>query len=353
MTYVAIALFCALFCAVSASHKERRAWLWAILGGLIPFSLLVMGFNKCFRCEGTERQNQVAHFFISVGSLALFVGALVYESGIVFRDHEREHYRISSETPRNPSERYQAEKILMLTFINAERERVGVPPVKLGNNEAAQLHAEAMRDDCFVSHWDRSGTKPYMRYSLRGGYQVNAENVAGLYYCSKYDFYEDVETVLEEQVMGFMESEGHRETMLDPHFRKVSIGIAVDRSVWVVQHFEGEYVEFEDMPSVENGVLSMSGRALEGVRLDEDTLVVVEYDPPLKDISLGGLARTRCYGPGLPVAEVIQNPFLDYDLGDPEVRETVNEILASIEEENPIVHSECLIRDNDFCRSRQ
>ena len=46
---------------------------------------------------------------------------------------------------------------------------------------AAQLHAESLPESCFSSHWGIDGLKPYMRYSLAGGYQRNGENGNGVY----------------------------------------------------------------------------------------------------------------------------------------------------------------------------
>ena len=59
----------------------------------------------------------------------------------------------------------------------------GVPPLAMGTNVAAQVHAESARDGCFTGHWGLDGTTPGMRYNLAGGYQANAENMTGLNYC--------------------------------------------------------------------------------------------------------------------------------------------------------------------------
>ena len=137
-----------------------------------------------------------------------------------------------------------------------------------------------------------------------------------------------------------MDSEGHRETMLDPLHRKVSIGIAVDRGVWVVQHFEGDHVEFDELPSLDAGILSMSGLAGKGAQMDEDVGVLIEYDPPVRELTIGQLEQTQCYNPGLPVAIVLKNPFDEYDLDDLDVRDAVNAGLDSLED-SPIPHEEC------------
>ena len=71
----------------------------------------------------------------------------------------------------------------MLALINAERRIAGLAPVVLGDNDAAQLHAEASLEGCFGSHWSLDGLKPYMRYSLADGYQSNGENGPGGNYC--------------------------------------------------------------------------------------------------------------------------------------------------------------------------
>ena len=52
-----------------------------------------------------------------------------------------------------------------------------LPPVSLGQNQAAQLHAQDMLDTCFISHWGSDGLKPHMRYTLTNGQQASSENV--------------------------------------------------------------------------------------------------------------------------------------------------------------------------------
>ena len=63
---------------------------------------------------------------------------------------------------------------------------------------------------------------------------------------------------------------------------RVSIGIAADRGIWVVQHFEGDYVEFDKLPSLDAGILLMAGRVGEGSQMDDDVAVLIEYDPPVE-----------------------------------------------------------------------
>ena len=82
-----------------------------------------------------------------------------------------------------PNLRHLQHKSYMLEAINAERARAGRDALVLGDNVAVQLHAEASLEHCFSSHWGIDGLKPYMRYSLAGGYQANGENVHGSDYC--------------------------------------------------------------------------------------------------------------------------------------------------------------------------
>lgn len=148
-----------------------------------------------------------------------------------------------------PNLRHIEEKRYMLSLINAEREKAGVGAVTLGDNIAAQLHAEASLDNCFSSHWGIEGLKPYMRYSLAGGYQSNGENGSGLDYCIKasdgYRANGSIEQEIRQTMGGWMSSPGHRQNILDPGHKRVNIGIAWDRyNTAIYQHFEGDYVEF-------------------------------------------------------------------------------------------------------------
>ena len=107
-----------------------------------------------------------------------------------------------------------------------------------------------------------------------------------------------------------MGSAGHRRTILDPTNRKVNLGIAWDRyNIRVVQHFEGDYIRFEKLPTVENGVLSFSGTLVNGAALvpgdiNKDLGMQIHFDPPLQELARGQLARAGSYGHGARVAAV-------------------------------------------------
>lgn len=197
----------------------------------------------------------------------------------------------------------------MLDLINEARAEAGVPPVVLGDNIAAQLHAEEALTNCFSSHWGIDGLKPYMRYSLAGGYQSNAENWSGLGYCVKrgegYRAIVDMQEELRDSMQGLMNSPGHRRNILNRWHKKVNVGLARDvYNLALVQHFEGDYVEYDRLPAIRNGMLSFSGAVKNGVTFDEerDLGVQLYYDPPPYDLTRGQVSRTYCYGSGMQVA---------------------------------------------------
>lgn len=210
-----------------------------------------------------------------------------------------------------PDQRHIDEKLYMLELINSVRLGAGVTPVVLGDNIAAQLHAEASLEGCFSSHWGLDGLKPYMRYSLAGGYQSNAENTSGLDYCIRpYENYWpisriELETI--EAMEGWMSSPGHRDNILRAEHKKVNIGLAWDRyNFTAIQHFEGDYVEYDQLPSLKEGVLSLSGKVVNGAtfRSKQDLGVQIYFDPPPQTLTRGQLSRTYCYGLGILVAAI-------------------------------------------------
>ena len=199
----------------------------------------------------------------------------------------------------------------MLASINVERERRGLHPLVLGNNGAAQAHADSALANCSPSHWGVDGLKPYMRYSLAGGYQVNGENAYGVAYCTVASDglapLRDMRQYVREATDTFLSSPGHLQNLLASEHRKVNLGIAWDRfNVVIYQHFEGNYVTYEKMPSIDDGILSMSGTVRNGPILKGagDLSVQVYYDPLPHPLTKGQLARTYCYDNGTEVASL-------------------------------------------------
>ena len=211
----------------------------------------------------------------------------------------------------NLSPRHIKEKNYMLRLINDVRDEAGLNTVLLGDNIAAQLHAESALANCSSSHWGIDGLKPYVRYALAGGYQSTAENVSGLSYCIRgsdgFRPISSIEQGLREAMGGLMGSQGHRRQIFDKWHQKVNIGLAWDRyNLVVVQQFEGDYIEYILPPTIANGILTMSGKLKGGAHLfsNNDLGVQVYYDPPPRALTRGQLSRTYCYDSGLHIASL-------------------------------------------------
>ena len=197
----------------------------------------------------------------------------------------------------------------MLRLINEARGKVGVDRLRLGTNQAAQVHAESSLDGCYTGHWGEDGLKPYMRYNLKGGYQFNKENVSGHHFCHLDPLpFPSLQEALVDAMNGLMDSPGHRRNILAPNFKAVSLGVAWDLNfnLVVVQQFEGDYVEYGVLPTIDSGELSMAGTAVGGAgfRSADDLVIGVNWDPPPHQLTQGQLSRTYCYDQGRLVAGI-------------------------------------------------
>ena len=147
----------------------------------------------------------------------------------------------SEPPPSTPTSMENLRK-LALELINADRAKHGVQPVSLGTNQAAQLHAEdALKNGYLVGHWTSDGLKPYMLYRQAGGVGVIAENAAGggyspteceqpLVVCDRIDAEEMITDLQYSMMYDDADSDwGHRDTIIDPNYDTVNIGIALDR----------------------------------------------------------------------------------------------------------------------------
>ena len=222
-----------------------------------------------------------------------------------------------------PPSRHLEEKRYMLELINDERVSAGLNPVVLGDNAAAQLHAEASLENCFGGHWGIDGLKPYMRYSLAGGYQSNGENLSGIAYCIRasegFRVIGSAEPEIDQAMDGLMGSPDHQSNILYPWHKKVNIGLAWGRyNFHVVQHFEGDYVEYAQLPIIDEGILRMSGTLKNGARFEDrrDLGVLIDYDPPPHKLTPGQIARAYSYAYGATVAGL--RPPLDGGWSYPE-----------------------------------
>ena len=150
-----------------------------------------------------------------------------------------------------------------------------------------------------------------MRYSLVGGYQYNAENMSGIDYCitarDGYAKNRSVEREIRDATEGLLQSPGHRRNILNRWHKKVNIGIALDDyNFKFVQHFEGDYVAYTEVPAIKNGILSFKGNTQSDARFgDEYSLgVQIFHDPPVHTLTRGQVSRTYCYTGGMQIASL-------------------------------------------------
>ena len=187
---------------------------------------------------------------------------------------------------------------LALRLINRDRAAHGLPPVVLGTNPAAQLHAEDMLAHDYFGHWWADGRKPYMVYTQTNGTSYASENaatsgwtdrewdVAGcgslLVRCIVPDLAESIADHQRSMMYDDAHADwGHRDNILGSSHRAVNIGIASNgRRMTFIQHFEGGAVEAHGPPVLNaNGVLSFSLTKLEA-RVAIGGVVSISYDPP-------------------------------------------------------------------------
>ena len=232
--------------------------------------------------------------------------------------------------PSQHIENAQQAREHLLDLVNHERERARVPPVRLGHNRAAQLHAEAAIQHCYSAHWDRWGLKPYHRYTLTGGTGADAENISGHDACIKpfqgYARLGDLSDEIEDTMVGLMESRGHRHNILDPAHTVLNIGIAHNKyNINIVQHFSADYLTYQARPHIdENGILSLKATTREAsLNTDTGTPLVVYYDPPPEPLTRGQLHQTYAYCMGPMAVLILDQAALPYLASIPQVKENV------------------------------
>lgn len=128
-----------------------------------------------------------------------------------------------------------------LELVNASRAEQGLAPLDLAEplNEAAQAHAEDMLERAYYSHVSPGGETIMDRYLQAGGTRAKqvAENIARCAGCTP--------PVRSSRITrlhtGWMDSEGHRENILDPGHTQFGFGVAAAEGdgLYAVQTFAG------------------------------------------------------------------------------------------------------------------
>ena len=197
-----------------------------------------------------------------------------------------------------------------LGLINKDRADHGVAPVRLGDNGSAQAHAEDSLRHRYVGHWTVAGLKPYMLYSQHGGGGIVGQNAAGamsLEDCAAPGIVcipEPPEESIASLQWGMMYDDahadwGHRDTIINPHYDTVSLGIAhSNQGTAYYQHFEYVGLEWRQPPTINDGVLTFAARPLDANHRIVNA--VIHYDPipqPRTPAEIHGL-QPYCTGGG-------------------------------------------------------
>ena len=194
-------------------------------------------------------------------------------------------------------------KLRLLEEINRGRMEGGLRPVDFSPelSEAADEHCREMLQEGYVSHWDRAGRKPYLRYARAGVVGNTAENITSLH---ETDFPDDLEILWVSMFSGhqrFMAElppeDGHRRGVLDPRNTHVGIGVASDSGgMRMIEVYEARYADLDRLPegATLRDVLTVRGRLL---RRDlELVALTVFYEPLPRSRSIVELNHTRSYG---------------------------------------------------------
>jgi len=194
-------------------------------------------------------------------------------------------------------------KLRLVEEINRARTEEGLSAVVYSPalSEAADAHCREMLLEGYISHWNRAGHKPYLRYTWAGSQGNTAENITSL---RDSEFPDDVKILWVSMFTGhqrFMAEvppdDGHRRSILNPRQTHVGIGVAYNPSgMRLIEVYEARYAEFNAMPRRARlrDALAVSGRVL-SPNLEFEALTVF-YEPPPAAMSASELGRTRSYG---------------------------------------------------------
>ena len=176
-------------------------------------------------------------------------------------------------------------KALLLDKTNQERKRVQSKALVLAAvSVGAQEHADHLRTEGYLSHFDLDGNLATQRAANLGYNGGVGENVSG-YPCAflqrPEESYETVEEAIRATFSGFYDSPSHRYNMLNPFWDTVDIGISCEGTVcWTVTVFLKTALEWPELPKA-----TVDGKIEATIRVDRDHVIakphrgIVLWDP--------------------------------------------------------------------------
>ena len=265
--------------------KRKRMYVYPIIFILIISSLVCLySYEPSFRIY-------IIDFVSSVETQVDDLLSLISEHESTASNEETkgvsEGASESTSTPAETKEKNQDTNSQLiqyaLTLINKDRKKHGLRNVTLGTLKCAQKHAEDMLQKGYFSHWDTMGMKPYMRYSLEKGIGIVAENVAWSHapVFTTIDIMNDIKKL--QYLMVYddaMCNWEHRDTILNPIYNRVNLGIAYDsETLYLVQDFEYVCLEklvVDQMPETSYGYYVTGDTPWKNITIEG---IVIYFDP--------------------------------------------------------------------------
>ncbi len=190
----------------------------------------------------------------------------------------------------------------VLDLINPGRTDTSVPVLTLGDNLAAQNHAQDMLANQFYSHWGTDGLNSYMRYTQAGGTGYASEYI----YVAEVPLWDGTEAAFERTILSVLEEmlEDFSATGPPSWGKKVNVGISYDsRYLFLVLQVESGDTDFIQLPNIQNGILSFSWQSnLSSIWFQNP--VKVYYHPASSPLSAVQLNNAHTGSLGRLVAEI-------------------------------------------------
>ena len=191
-----------------------------------------------------------------VGVFFLFAGNIFAVVDSTFLHYKKLNDADSSLMPYKDSDYILKLKLVHLNYLNAERKKNKVGPLKLdifASRVANKMAAEAGKNH-YVGHISLDGLKPYQRYALAGGKDHVSENASG--YWTNSDGKTDSATTqkwMKLQHDGFMKevapNDAHKKNCLDKFHNYVGIGFYMtSKDFFYYEEYIDRAYTFESVP---------------------------------------------------------------------------------------------------------